>query len=87
MFGFPRASLSMPPSDYFRRQCFVSVEEVERRIDGLQFLGVKGTTGTQASFLDLHAKGLVYSVEAPFIIGTPGTATLSLIAAVRPASD
>lgn len=34
--------------------------EVERRIEGLRFLGVKGTTGTQASFLALfdgdHAK-------------------------------
>jgi predicted TIM-barrel fold metal-dependent hydrolase len=29
LFGFDRGALSMPPSDYFRRQCFVSVEEVE----------------------------------------------------------
>jgi predicted TIM-barrel fold metal-dependent hydrolase len=28
-FGFDRAQLSMKPSDYFRRQCFVSVEEPE----------------------------------------------------------
>ncbi len=28
-FGFDRAALTMPPSDYFRRQCFVSVEEPE----------------------------------------------------------
>jgi predicted TIM-barrel fold metal-dependent hydrolase len=28
-FGFDRARLSMKPSDYFRRQCFVSVEEPE----------------------------------------------------------
>jgi predicted TIM-barrel fold metal-dependent hydrolase len=29
VFGFERASLTMRPSDYFRRQCFVSVEGVE----------------------------------------------------------
>lgn len=29
LFGFDRGGLIMPPSDYFRRQCFVSVEEVE----------------------------------------------------------
>ncbi len=28
-FGFDRGALTMKPSDYFRRQCFVSVEEVE----------------------------------------------------------
>jgi adenylosuccinate lyase len=27
--------------------------EIERRLEGLRFLGAKGTTGTQASFLDL----------------------------------
>ena len=38
----------------------IDLREVERRLDDLRFLGVKGTTGTQASFLDLfdgdHAK-------------------------------
>jgi uncharacterized protein len=29
LFGFDRGALTMQPSDYFRRQCFVSVEEVE----------------------------------------------------------
>jgi uncharacterized protein len=29
LFGFDRGALTMAPSDYFRRQCFVSVEEVE----------------------------------------------------------
>lgn len=29
VFGYPNATLSMKPSDYFRRQCYVSVEEVE----------------------------------------------------------
>src|SRR5436309_3247115 len=38
----------------------IDLDDVERRIAGLKFLGVKGTTGTQASFLALfggdHAK-------------------------------
>jgi adenylosuccinate lyase len=38
----------------------LDLEEIERRIAGLKFRGVKGTTGTQASFLSLfdgdHAK-------------------------------
>lgn len=34
-FGFDRAELSMRPSDYFRRQCFVSVEEVEPALDAV----------------------------------------------------
>lgn len=38
----------------------LDLEEVERRLASLKFLGVKGTTGTQASFLELfggnHAK-------------------------------
>ncbi len=38
----------------------LDLEEIERRIEGIRFLGVKGTTGSQASFLDLfdgdHAK-------------------------------
>jgi predicted TIM-barrel fold metal-dependent hydrolase len=29
VFGYPNARLSMKPSEYFARQCFVSVEEVE----------------------------------------------------------
>lgn len=31
----------------------IALEEVEHRIDSLRFRGVKGTTGTQASFLEL----------------------------------
>ncbi len=31
----------------------LDLEEVERRLAGLKFLGAKGTTGTQASFLEL----------------------------------
>jgi adenylosuccinate lyase len=42
------------------QELLLDLEEVERRIETLKFLGVKGTTGTQASFLALfdgdHAK-------------------------------
>ena len=31
----------------------LDLEEIERRLAGLKFLGAKGTTGTQASFLEL----------------------------------
>lgn len=34
-------------------ELILDLREVERRLDDLQFLGVKGTTGTQASFLKL----------------------------------
>jgi adenylosuccinate lyase len=41
-------------------ELILDLQEVEQRISGLKFLGVKGTTGTQASFLALfggdHAK-------------------------------
>jgi predicted TIM-barrel fold metal-dependent hydrolase len=33
VFGYANATLSMKPSEYFRRQCFVSVEEVEPGLD------------------------------------------------------
>jgi uncharacterized protein len=33
VFGYPNAELTMKPSEYFRRQCFVSVEEVEPGLD------------------------------------------------------
>lgn len=33
VFGYPNAELAMKPSDYFRRQCYVSVEEVEPGLD------------------------------------------------------
>ncbi|MDB4951019.1 MAG: adenylosuccinate lyase [Gemmatimonadetes bacterium] len=31
----------------------LDLEEIEFRLDGMRFLGVRGTTGTQASFMDL----------------------------------
>jgi adenylosuccinate lyase len=34
-------------------ELILDLREVERRLDELKFLGVKGTTGTQASFLEL----------------------------------
>ncbi|HEX8201694.1 MAG TPA: adenylosuccinate lyase, partial [Isosphaeraceae bacterium] len=34
-------------------ELILDLREIEGRIDGLRLLGVKGTTGTQASFLDL----------------------------------
>jgi predicted TIM-barrel fold metal-dependent hydrolase len=35
VFGFPRADLSLRPSEYFRRQCYVSVEEAEPGLAGV----------------------------------------------------
>jgi predicted TIM-barrel fold metal-dependent hydrolase len=35
VFGFPNATLTMRPSDYVRRQCVVSVEEVEPALDAV----------------------------------------------------
>ncbi len=35
VFGYRNAKLSMRPSDYFRRQCFVSVEEAEPVLDAV----------------------------------------------------
>jgi adenylosuccinate lyase len=34
-------------------ELILDLEEIERRLAGLKFLGAKGTTGTQASFLEL----------------------------------
>jgi predicted TIM-barrel fold metal-dependent hydrolase len=35
VFGYRHADLSMKPSDYFRRQCYVSVEEAEPVLDAV----------------------------------------------------
>lgn len=35
VFGYPNANLTMRPSDYFRRQCVVSVEEVEPGLEAM----------------------------------------------------
>jgi predicted TIM-barrel fold metal-dependent hydrolase len=58
-FGFDRARLSMKPSDYFRRQCFVSVEEPEPA------LGV---------MLEAYPESIVFASDYPHGDGTfPGS--------------
>ena len=46
VFGFDRGALTMEPSDYFRRQCFVSVEEVEPGL-GVDGRGVSRLRGVR----------------------------------------
>ena len=59
LFGFDRGELTMKPSDYFRRQCFVSVEEVE---PGL------------AVMLDEYPDSIVFSSDYPHADGIfPGS--------------
>ena len=59
LFGFDRGALTMKPSDYFRRQCFVSVEEVEPG------LGV---------MLDEYPDSIVFSSDYPHADGIfPGS--------------
>ncbi len=49
-FGFDRAHLSMKPSEYFRRQCFVSVEEVEPAL---------------AAMIDTFPESIVFASDYP----------------------
>jgi predicted TIM-barrel fold metal-dependent hydrolase len=59
VFGFEQARLSMKPSDYFSRQCFVSVEEVEPGLGAM---------------LDLFPESIVFSSDYPHGDGTfPGS--------------
>jgi predicted TIM-barrel fold metal-dependent hydrolase len=59
LFGFDQGGLRMRPSDYFRRQCFVSVEEVEPG------LGV---------MLDAYPESVVFASDYPHADGTfPGS--------------
>jgi predicted TIM-barrel fold metal-dependent hydrolase len=59
LFGFDGGALSMRPSEYFRRQCFVSVEEVEPG------LGV---------MLDTYPESVVFASDYPHADGTfPGS--------------
>jgi predicted TIM-barrel fold metal-dependent hydrolase len=59
VFGFEEANLSMKPSDYFRRQCFVSVEEVEPGLGAM---------------LDLFPDSIVFASDYPHGDGTfPGS--------------
>jgi uncharacterized protein len=58
-FGFDRGALTMRPSEYFRRQCLVSVEEVEPG------LGV---------MLDTYPESVVFASDYPHADGTfPGS--------------
>ncbi len=61
LFGFDRGALTMRPSDYFRRQCFVSVEELE---PGL------------AAMLAEYPGSVVFASDYPHADGTfPGSTT------------
>jgi predicted TIM-barrel fold metal-dependent hydrolase len=64
VFGFPNASLTMRPSDYFRRQCFVSVEEPE---PGL------------AVMLEAFPGSVVFASDYPHADGTFPGATKELL--------
>jgi predicted TIM-barrel fold metal-dependent hydrolase len=60
-FGFDRVELSMKPSDYFRRQCFVSIEEME--------------PGLEAMLAD-YPESVVFASDYPHADGTfPGSTT------------
>jgi predicted TIM-barrel fold metal-dependent hydrolase len=60
VFGYPNARLTMRPSEYFRRQCFVSVEEPE---PGLM------------AMLEAYPGSVVFASDYPHADGTfPGAA-------------
>ena len=65
LFGFDRGALTMAPSDYFRRQCFVSVEEVE---PGL------------ATMMDAYPDSVVFASDYPHADGTFPGSTAELLA-------
>jgi predicted TIM-barrel fold metal-dependent hydrolase len=65
VFGFPRASLTMKPSEYFRRQCFVSVEEVEPLLQGV---------------LEAFPESITFASDYPHGDGTFPGATAELLA-------
>jgi len=61
LFGFDRGALSLRPSEYFARQCYVSVEDVE---PGL------------ATMLDRYPGSVVFASDYPHADGTfPGSTT------------
>ena len=65
LFGFDRGALRMDPSDYFRRQCFVSVEEVE---PGL------------AAMVEAYPESVVFASDYPHADGTFPGSTADLLA-------
>ena len=72
-FGFDRAGLTMRPTEYFARQCFVSVEELE---PGL------------ASFVRAFPDSVVFASDYPHGDGTfPGSTTELLETTELPRSD
>ena len=61
LFGFDRGALSLRPSDYFARQCFVSVEEVEPGLPAM---------------LERYPDSVVFASDYPHADGTfPGSTT------------
>ena len=64
VFGFERAGLTMAPSDYFRRQCFVAVEELEPGLDVM--LAAVSRSVVFASDYP-HADGTFPGSTAPFL--------------------
>lgn len=64
MFGFERADLTMRPSEYFRRQCFVSAEEVEPGLD---------------TMVELYPESVVFASDYPHADGTFPGATAELL--------
>jgi uncharacterized protein len=65
VFGFERAGLTLEPSDYFRRQCFVAVEDVE---PGLEVM------------LAEYPDSVVFASDYPHADGTFPGSTAALLA-------
>lgn len=64
LFGFDRGGLTLRPSEYFARQCFVSVEEPE---PGLR------------AMLDLYPESVVFASDYPHADGTFPGSTAALL--------
>lgn len=67
-FGFDRGGLTMKPSDYFRRQCYVSVEEVEPGLAGM---------------LEAYPDSVVFASDYPHGDGTFPGSTADLLGATE----
>ncbi len=64
LFGFERGRLTLAPSEYFRRQCFLSVEDAEPGLGGL---------------LDVYPECVVFASDYPHADGTFPGSTRSLL--------